>query len=421
MFFDKILASYFMHLGKVGEVLSISDFHTKSYFTQVIKDIKGVGELVQDYPFEDDDKLTNTLFEQQDNSIERRNEVLDHLLSRFAEKFGDYAFLMKSLYGSTADEIVLSNKEFFVKDYISISSERGSGFNYYKQMPSDLWDTSNISGFQKRIARLLGVKNYSRRHLSKSPVDIYSLTNSKGEVVFRWRITDLDDEIILNSTDDYPTKSLANKELYFSVLQIIETSEKEVLKAFESNATDEFSVGNIHVHKSDSGKYSFDIINPLVENTKDVDWIIAKQYRYHNSLEKAKLAILRIIDFMKLEFTEEGIFLVEHILLRPDVTKESSEDVSFLPICTDNCSSCEIDPYSYKVSIVLPGYTYRFSDPNFREYAEQVIKEELPAHIIPKICWVGHRENYIEKRREEGLRTLEEQRTNYLKNYEKGT
>jgi hypothetical protein len=54
-----------------------------------------------------------------DNSVERRNEVLDHLISRFAETFSDYTFLMKSLYGKSADEIVLSNKENFLNEYTS--------------------------------------------------------------------------------------------------------------------------------------------------------------------------------------------------------------------------------------------------------------------------------------------------------------
>ena len=76
------------------------------------------------------------------------------MLARFSESFGDYAFLMNVLYGKTAPEIALKNKQEFLKDYLSISTERGSAFNYYKQPEENLWDTNNISGFQKRASTI---------------------------------------------------------------------------------------------------------------------------------------------------------------------------------------------------------------------------------------------------------------------------
>ncbi|MGO4710545.1 hypothetical protein AB4Y90_15865, partial [Chryseobacterium sp. 2TAF14] len=48
-------------------------------------------------------------------------------------------------------------------------------------------------------------------------------------------------------------------------------------------------------------------------------------------------------------------------------------------------------PYTFRVSVVLPGFAYRFQDPDFRRYAEMVIRQEIPAHVLAKICWVGDR------------------------------
>src|SRR5690606_5441880 len=76
--------------------------------------------------------------------------------------------------------------------------------------------------------------------------------------------------------------------------------------------------------------------------------------------------------------------------------KEDAPADEFLPFCADDCAnSCCIDPYSFKVTIVLPGYTQRFSNMDFRAFMEQLICEEIPAHIIPKICWVGNRKNAV--------------------------
>lgn len=395
IFFDKILASYFQHLGKVKDLLAINSAQTKTFFTQAIQDIEGFNELVKDYPSTNNNELTDILFEQLDNNLERRNKILDHLLARFAEKFGEYTFVMKTLYGTATEEIIIANKEAFLNDYIAISSERGQAFNYYKQLPETLWDTENISGFQKRVARLVGMKNYDRRHLTSSFIEIYDLINSDGETVYRWRIRNAQNHIVLSATTEYLTISKAGDELYFSVLQIIQTHEKEVEEAFKAGITAETIIGNIRVHQSASGKYSFDVINPEFPDTS-VDHIIAKQFKYYDTLNEIKEAILSIISFMKYEFTEEGMFLVEHILLRPDVTKSTAPQDTFMPICTDDCDcSSHVDPYSYRVTIVLPGYTYRFSNIDFRNYMENIIKEELPAHILPRICWVGHRKGEV--------------------------
>ena len=412
LFFDKILASYFQHLSKTSQLLSVKGKLDKTYFTQAVEGIKDFDELVKDYP-NDNDALTNILFEQQDNSIERRNNILDHLMARFAEKFGEYAFLMKTLYGSAANEIVLANKKAFLNDYKVISLERGGAFNYYEQPEENLWDTNNVSGLQKRISRLLGLKNYNRRVLSASFVDIYSLQNAELETVFRWRIKDADKKTILSATEEYKTPSAANKELYFAVLQIIQTPEKEVQNVFKEGILNETIIGNIRVHTSNSGKFSFDVINSKQPKSSK-DYIVAKQFKYYNTVAALKKAILDIISFMKFKFTEEGIFLVEHILLRPDVTQDS--ETPFLPICTDNCENdCDIDPYSYRLSIIIPGYTYRFSNPDFRNYMEMLIKEELPAHVLPKICWVGHRENNLDNIKEQRIQEIENEKNSILK------
>ncbi len=86
---------------------------------------------------------------------------------------------------------------------------------------------------------------------------------------------------------------------------------------------------------------------------------------------------------------DEGMYLIENILLRP---AEGGDP--FLPICPDpNCSDClDVDPYSYRLHIVLPAENGRFSDMAFRRFAEEVIREETPAHILPKICWISKKD-----------------------------
>lgn len=415
LFFDQILGSYFKHLGQINEILSVSGNRTRTFFTQAIKDINGLTELVNDYPENNDDYLTEILFKELDNNIERRNEILDHLLGRFAERFSEYVFINKSIYGNATDEVVLKNKEDFLKDYKIVSKNRGNSFNYFNQPHTNLWDTDNVSGVKKRLARLLGIKDYNRRNLSDSFVDLYSFTDSDNQLVYRWRIRDEANNIILSATTAYYDTSRANRELYFAVLQIIQTREYNVEEAFKNGISDPEIIDNIQIHRADSGKYSYDIINPLITDEDNEDRIIAKRFTYYDTLSELKQSILDLIHFMKNIFTEEGMFIVEHMMLRPDVNQIAVNPETFLPICTDECKSCEpLDPYSYRVSILLPGYTLRFANTDFRNYMEKVIKEELPSHVLAKICWIGHRKNEIENPAENELLNFENTYKAYL-------
>jgi len=416
LFFDQILGSYFKQLGQVSELLSVSGNLTRTLFTQVVKDIEGANDIVDGYHNYTDDSITELLFDQQDNNIERRNKILDHLLSRFAENFSEYVFVNKTIYGNTTDQVVLRDKENFLKDYKVVSKDRGNAFDYYKQPIANLWNTNNVSGAEKRISRLIGIKDYSRRNLSNSFVHMYNFIDSDNQSVYRWRIVDTNNEIVLSSTAEYFDTSAANKELYFAVLQIIQTREYKIKEAFKNGTVKDLSIiDNILIQKSDAGKYSYDIINPAIKDKKNPNRIIARRFEYYTNLPDLEKSILDLIQFMKEDFTEEGMFLVEHMMLRPDVHQTTVNPDTFMPICAEECGDCEpIDPYSYRVSVVLPGYTLRFANTDFRNYIEKIIKEELPAHVLAKICWIGYREKDVKDPAENQLVQFEKTYKDYL-------
>lgn len=421
LFFDQILASYFKHLEKVKEVLSVGGNLTRTYFTQALKNIKGFDELVSNYDTDCDNNLTDSLYEELDNSVERRNEVLDHLISRFAETFSDYTFLMKSLYGNSADEIVLSNKQNFLNEYKSLSKDRGLGYNYTLFGNSDVWNTDNISGAQKRISRLLGLKDYTQRNLSQSPVSIIKTQDTDGKDKYTWKIKDVDNNIILSSVNSYKIEYGATKNLNESIYQMIQIDEedlKNALDALQEGQSNYELIGNIKIRFSGGGNYYFDV----VDDTKEKNVMAThKRNNPYSDIGTLKTGIKNTIKYFKYEFTEEGIFLVEHLLLKPTIknykamggigcmsieeTFRVAYDIepetpvinplkpseALMSSCEEDCEIDVYDPYSYRISVVLPGFAYRFQDPDFRRYAETVIRQEIPAHVLAKICWVGDR------------------------------
>lgn len=420
LFFDKILAGYFKHLEKVKEILSVNGTLKRTYFTQALKDIRGFEELVNDYETEDDDRLTDSLYKELDNNVERRNEVLDHLLSRFAEVFSDYTFLMKSLYGKSADEIILKNKEVFLNEYKTLSADRGLGYNYTLTSDADLWDTDNISGVQKRIARLLGIKNYNQRNISNSPVLIIKTPDGTGDFTYKWKVKDADNNIVLCAVKSYQIEYAAVKALYEAMYQTIQIDQEDLEKKLETNFNGNEVIGNIVIRKSATNNFYLEILD---DSGDDVIIAAHKKTNPYTTQEALKEGILKLVTYLKYECSEEGVHLVEHMVLKPTsrdynliggigcmaidqsfIVMFEDEDVgnpedglaAMMTTCEEDCETDIFDPYSYRVSIVLPGYTYRFSDPDFRRYAETVIRQELPAHVLAKICWVGDRQSEIE-------------------------
>ncbi|RMA58865.1 hypothetical protein [Ulvibacter antarcticus] len=412
LFFDQILANYFQHLAKVKDLLSVDESLKKLYldnvvltaseelkakqtfYSQGVEDIKDFDNIVGN-PLAYEDNLINIMNEVKgDNTgdtifYERRNILLDHLLGRFSERFSDYVFIMKTVYGdstSTNDDI-LRTKLDFLYNYKQIGCERGMGFNYCHPLQTEgddgIWDTKNVSGVEKRISKLLGIQDFSRRDLVSGFLEVYEEKDDDDLVEYRWRIKG-ENKILLSSSKHYHTLTAAYEELYLAY-HLARNPENYDLKKTKKGT-----------------KTYFNLTNPDITDENDEDRIVARRIAYTSTKEKSEAARDELIKLIRELSADEGMYMIEHILLRPDTMNleqfdndgdflpdASPED--FMPSCLDeNCETCSpIDPYSFRVTIILPGWTYRFGNISFRRFAEQLIREELPAHVLAKICWIG--------------------------------
>lgn len=415
LFFDQVLANYFKHLSKVKELLSVDENLKKIYIdnvvltevsalkakqiyhTQQVEDIANVEDIITDYSNYDQD-LIQIMSEikggQTANEVfyKRRNELLDHLISRFAERFGDYAFIVKLLYGdnTSANDEILRAKLSFLQDYKETSCARGLGFNYChpitKAVDNGIWDTANVSGVLKRISKLLGMLDYTRRNLATEFLEVYEELDDDEVIEYRWRIKN-ESNILLSSSKHYHNLADAFEELFLAY-HLAKNPDNYDFKLTE-----------------DGTQTYFNLINPDIAEAENEDRIIARRIAFTDTEEEAIDARNALIALIKAISADEGMYIIEHILLRPDTNNLNQFDVEnpdellpdagsqdFMPTCLDSeCKSCSpVDPYSFRVSIILPGWTERFGNKDFRRFAEQLIREELPAHVLAKICWVGH-------------------------------
>jgi hypothetical protein len=169
LFFDQLLADYFAQLAHVRDLFSFSSETTRTYFTQIIND----PTLDLQSLWNDADQQSDSPSPEQAQTLDRRNRFLNHLLARLAEQFTDYSLL---LYATSAaphqnQQVLIKNKQHFLKNYPAVSSMRGTAFNYLAP-----WSEENRSGLEKRIQYKLSLhapdeRFYMVEHILLRPMD----------------------------------------------------------------------------------------------------------------------------------------------------------------------------------------------------------------------------------------------------------
>jgi uncharacterized protein len=356
LFFEQLLANYFAQLAHVRELFSTDPELTRTYHYQLVESFRDFDKIyapgfsVQDIidQVEDDDTL-----------LERRNRFLDHLIARFSEQFTAYANVMASAFGNNPRGLIRTKCD-FLNHYPAISAARGIAYNYSLSEPDDIWNSSNVSGLELRLCRLLGLTNATRRNLGDVSYDLYAEIDKTPGDEFRFRIRDrVDGSILLSSSRHYLTEDDARAEMRIAIL---------------AGALPERYSRKL----SSNGRYYFNVVD-------DTGEIVARRIEYFDSETAMEEAIQQVMDYLKAHYSEEGLYLIENLLLLPEQT-----DDPFLPICvSEQGDEAELDPYSYRIHIVLPAYGTRFSSMDFRRYAERLIRAETPAHILPRICWIN--------------------------------
>ena len=388
-FYDQLLADFFNQLYHAKNILDIEpvqytyfpnyleknpktgkDFYSKEIYNGQFKNALLNGESKFDVSLEESQSVFN----------DRRNRALDHLMARFSESFNDYVFMMYKVSQDSGGlgemsfqpHDLIYDKEEFLKNYAEISSERGLGIDYLNAKITnnifdfqDLWETNHRGGYEKRTAKLLGINNIGLR-------DIVT-----------------EDEVQTQFT--LPVK-INNQSVICKIVQAA-TDLEEKWKWTQQNLLNSSAY---FIHKQGSKFFIY-----LGESPKK----IATIDKTFTSNEKASEFLYQLIQLLNEAY--ENFYCLEHILLRPFPSFNNDKDL--LTVCLkDDCKDeANNDPYSFKATIVLPGYLSRFKNITFRRYAEQIFRQEAPAHVLLKICWVGY----------EDMMNFQKAYKNWLENY----
>lgn len=389
MFYEQLLAGFFSQLSNAHRLFSTEKI-THTYYAQFLKDIKdiipiytkqGATILLED-AINNADATAQTrnkwqqVFESKEVFEDRRTRFLDHMLARFAESFNDYALLMYSINYKERTEEKISFSELTdakistLQNYCDISSNRSKAFNYFPQQNdftihnTELWDTANVSGLEKRISFLSGITDFKRRFL-------YCISNI--EIICTEENVNEEGKEMLKCFHSFSITSLSGISMVSGKYENKTDAEKAALETIELGA--------------DQHNYLFDTLDSKLEIIGSSNESLVRSVDAYPD----KNAAMADAEILAAEFSKKcndpvGLHLIEHILLRP-----RSAAFHLMDVCLHDCDClCEQDPYTFRASVVLPYWPGHFDSMSFREYFENKIREEAPAHIMLKICWLGN-------------------------------
>jgi hypothetical protein len=371
LFFDQVLANYFAQLAHVGELLSADHSKARTYFGNVVKNLKDARELFRDEGNWEEAVEEVLKAADLDPYVERKNRFLDHLLARFAEQFNDYVFLMYRLYDKDAGRAVIRHKVNFLEDYFHVSALRGSGLDYYNPV-SVAASPRNVPGMEKRLSLLLGFNNYLRIRLSDLPCSV-NKTHTSTVQCYGWSIRK-DGVVILESVNkDFLKKADAYEEMGLAAML---GSERDYYQPELAGDQVTFSLKDTSGNKLAVHPAQY----PVQPGEPD-----------SGEYEAAETRIRELMEYFRTDFKAEGMYVVEHLLLRPGFDIPANKHHLFFPVCIeqDGTHCRPLDPYSFRVTVVLPGYGIRLRNRHFRRFAERIIRMETPAHVLPRICFVN--------------------------------
>jgi hypothetical protein len=244
--------------------------------------------------------------ESTEKKFSRRNHIIDHLLSRFGEFFNTN--LLQKLIRSSNDELseeemqkmVLSKKIDFAEEILSLGKNRIKSFNY--QLPS--WDHENISGLEKRLKLSLGLQHKNIRSLTSPIMDHYQKRKGKED----WKVKEVQIikgpkiKVITKPNDAYTDDEISiycPDHRFFKSLFIFGPKSKT------------YRIVPTRVNKKIAYNLLFNLPN---QDHPSIIYRANKKEDCERKLEAIKERFRSFNDAC------EGMFMLEHILLRPLVS-----------------------------------------------------------------------------------------------------
>jgi hypothetical protein len=293
------------------------------------------------------------------SGVRRRNRLLDHLLARFGEQFSDYSVLQLGLTtdGEAAAAVrVAEDKRAFLRDYPRIGRDRAVGFDLLAPAPEGSpeflpGDCTNPAALGDKLTAA-----------APDPVSAFVATQLEA-----------DERYVLNNPN------ATRDERNLSLLDVLNRVVNSVVPLYADDRFAGVSLSDETVRllqQAPAGGRDLVRLNRLL--LEDAYPAEIAPSRDEDNLAGLELALRRKLG---LRDREERFYLVEHILLRPLAGDAYQQGPLF--------RNAQLrDPYSLQVSFVFPSWPARYQNPPFRQFVEETVREQMPAHLTAYLHWL---------------------------------
>jgi hypothetical protein len=348
LFFEQILSDYLVRLNHLKDLFSFDDnvhntafirsFYSAADYNETqlseIRDLKTLlidhqnrGEDHWDEILKDFSSVLQNLVETPKQFNKRRNIFLNHILARFSEDINEYESISKWLTPYKLEARLIRNKTGMLKngEYFKISTQRGKGYNYTQY---NTWNSANVSGAERRVSRLLGFEDITRRKLAVDYIVIEAAPNTPGKNIIKLLDPDNKETILLTSVE---VSAGCCTELLIN--QILQYADERIYFKF-LNGTKQ----RRRTYEESMEPFWFELYD---STDVDITVLLATGQEFQSNEDREKS--FKILEKLLKQINEnEGMHLIEHLLLRPKLDEVSDEEnipeeVSFLNICLTPC------------------------------------------------------------------------------------
>ncbi|WEF34312.1 hypothetical protein [Pseudoduganella chitinolytica] len=346
---EQLMANYLQNLQDLPALFALDGADRRSYFAQYLDGaaLPGMAELYRD---EDVPQRIHRALARQDDYYERKGRVYDYLLALHGDAFPQTALRRFNQYHpTTTGAWLLEAKRRLLAAQVALGAGRGRGGDY--TLPPDA--PGAVAPLAWRVAILVGFDGGERSRSLCPAQDGRPVTLQEHDEDVLPPPAPADWLPLPPPRDEAPVPGIVPERL------LPEDGVPEGL------LRDGALLSGYRLAR-DGGDY-------LLYVQAGAGWRLLGRYgRRADAIGSAHAAVARLA---ALNRQCEGLHLVEHILLRPvDPQRQPPFNPAF---------------YHARLSVVLPRWTVRCADRAFRNFVEETVRENCPAHLQPNFLWLA--------------------------------
>ncbi|MBB1199763.1 hypothetical protein EGM70_05530 [Enterobacteriaceae bacterium 89] len=365
LLFDQLMANFCDDIAGLNKLYSLSLSPEASYHTHPLQEDEFYN-IARHYP-DNASTTLDRLREQFDDYPQRKNRLFNYLLALYGERFPEWLHRQFNPYFSatTLEKQLLKYKQVFILKIVTMTNGRGIGDN--------LLQPAQQGGYSQRLALLLGIlpkPHSSRRYAQTISDQTLKLVSDQDFVLSnagRKALWLMSPETVANMQpveDNRLEENLSENKIPYQLLAFPLFNQQTLPEVLLQSGMDNRRYRLIRRTEHDDYQLFFKVDG---ENIRQ--WFHLASHASRQKLVSLCHQLQRWL--IQLNLNSEGLYVVEPILLRS----------------ADNSATLEND--ANRVTIILPGYTARFSNSRFREQVEQLIIDNSPAHLLTQCLWLS--------------------------------